>query len=85
MVTTERIRNQKCYALKDLAALTTRSDSYLIHYKNIYVTLYREIDVKLKLKRKVDTYYKNLAEEEDGNTEITGTMALLGGFLTLTR
>ena len=33
----------------------------------------------------VDGWYKNLAEEGDGNTEITGTMALLGGFLTLTR
>jgi hypothetical protein len=30
-------------------------------------------------------FYKNLAEEGDGKTEITGTMALLGGFLTLTR
>jgi hypothetical protein len=32
-----------------------RSESYKTHYKNIYVTLYREIDVKFKLKRKVDT------------------------------
>jgi hypothetical protein len=32
-----------------------------------------------------EALYKNLAEEEDGNTEITGTMALLGGFLSLTR
>jgi hypothetical protein len=36
-------------------------------------------------KKKHNRYYKNLAEEEDGNTEITGTMALLGGLLTLTR
>jgi hypothetical protein len=30
-------------------------------------------------------HIKTLAEEGDGNTEITGTMALLGGLLTLTR
>jgi hypothetical protein len=30
-------------------------------------------------------FYKNLAEEGDGNTENTGTIALLGGLLTHTR
>jgi len=33
----------------------------------------------------IKAFIKTLAEEGDGNTEITGTMALLGGLLTLTR
>jgi hypothetical protein len=39
----------------------------------------------MMIKFQLYSFYKNLAEEEDGNTEITGTMALLGGFLSLTR
>jgi hypothetical protein len=54
------------------------------HFLHTRITFYSLSPVLGRISWQV-TGYKNLAEEGDGNTEITGTMALLGGLLTLTR